>query len=111
MKTMSWIWMVAALPLALMALMLAGFWVLPSWANVVSAEACVLVLAGALLTGLSVLALVLGGWLRGAYTLKRGDILAATAFASLDVLIPTTLALFLWWLLHNWKNSGGGLIF
>lgn len=97
-------WMVAAVPLVLMALMLFGFWAMPSWADTASPLTCVLVLAGALLTGLSVLFVVFTGWMRGAYTLKRGDILAATVFASLDVLVPVTLAALLWLLLRSLKN-------
>ena len=97
-------WMVAAVPLVLMALMLFGFWAMPSWADTASPLTCVLVLAGALLTGLCVLLVVFTGWMRGAYTLKRGDILAATVFASLDVLVPLTLAALLWLLLRSLKN-------
>jgi hypothetical protein len=97
-------WMVAAVPFVLMVLMLFGFWAMPSWADTASPLTCVLVLVGALLTGLSVLLVVFTGWMRGAYTLKRGDILAATVFASLDVLLPLTLAALLWLLLRSLKN-------
>ena len=105
------IWMVAAVPFLLMALMLFGFWALPSWADTASPVTCVLILAGAFLTGLSVLVVVFTGWMRGAYTLRRGDILAATVFASLDVLVPLTLAALLWLVLHSLKNSRGILTF
>jgi hypothetical protein len=105
---MNRMWMVAAVPLALMAAMFVGFWTVPSWANTVSALTCVAILAGALLTGLCVLFLVLAGWWRGAYALGRVDILAATTFASLDVLIPATLVALLWLLLRNMKH---GIIF
>jgi hypothetical protein len=71
----------------------------------------VLVLAGALVTGLCVLVVVFAGWWRGAYQLKRGDIVVATMFASLDVLIPTTLAVLLWLLIQSLKNSRGFLFF
>ncbi|HYP02006.1 MAG TPA: hypothetical protein VER76_17580 [Pyrinomonadaceae bacterium] len=104
MKKMNRMWIVAAVPCALMALMLYCFWAIPSWTNTVSPLTCVLVLAGALVTGLSVLIVVFVGWLRGAYSLKRGDILAATMFASLDVLVPVTLAALLWLLIRSLKN-------
>lgn len=108
---MKWMWLVAAVPFVSMLAMCAGLWAVPSWANTVSALTCVLVLAGALLTGLCVLVAVFAGWWRGAYALKRGDILAATVFASLDVLIPSTLAVLLWLLLRSLKNSGGFIPF
>jgi len=108
---MNRMWMVAAMPLLLMAAMLFDYRVLPSWANVISVEACVLVLASALLIGLWVLLVVFIGWRHGAYQLKRGDILAATTFASLDVLIPTTLAVLVWLLIQSLKNSRGLLFF
>ncbi|HZG54626.1 MAG TPA: hypothetical protein VEZ40_21165 [Pyrinomonadaceae bacterium] len=53
---------------------------------------------------------VLAGWRRGAYSFRRGDILAATAFASLDVPVPTMLAALVWLLLRSMKN-GGALLF
>ena len=102
---MNRIWMVAAVPLALMASMFFGFWSLPSFANTVSFLTCVAILAGALVTGLCVLFVVLAGWWRGAYQLKRGDILVATALASLDVLIPTTLAALLWLLVRSLRDN------
>ncbi len=104
---MKWMWLVAAVPFMLMLAMFFGLWARPSWANTISPLMCVLVLAGALLTGLCVLLAVFAGWWRGAYALKRGDILAATLLASLDVLIPSTLAVLLWLLLRSLKNSGG----
>lgn len=104
---MKWMWLVAAVPFVLMLAMFFGLWAVSSWANKVSAITCVLVLAGALLTGLCVLVAVFAGWWRGAYALKRGDILAATVLASLDVLIPSTLAVLLLLLLHSLKKSGG----
>lgn len=104
-------WMVAALPLLLMVAMFFSLWVLPWWANVLSLEACLLILASALLTGLCVLLVVFIGWMRGAYQLKRGDILVATMLASLDVLIPTTLAGLIWFALYSWQKSGGRLMF
>jgi hypothetical protein len=55
-----------------------------------------------------VLLVVVEGWRRGAYALTRGDILAATVLASLDVLIPASLALLLWLVLRNLKH---GLLF
>jgi len=91
----------------LMLAMFFGLWALPSWANTVSPILCLLVLAGALLTGLGVLLVVFAGWWRGSFALKRGDIVAATLFASLDVLIPSTLAVLFWLLLRSLKNSGG----
>jgi hypothetical protein len=106
-KEMNRMWMVAAVPLLLMAAMLYGFWTIPSWGNTVSPLTCVLILAGAVVTGLCVLTVVFAGWRRGAYQLRRVDILAATLFASLDVLIPTTLALLVWLLLQSLKNSRG----
>lgn len=108
---MNRLWMVAAVPFVLMSLMLFGFWVRPSWGDTASPLTCVLILAGAVVTGLCVLLVVFVGWWRGAYQLKRADILAATMFASLDVLIPTTLALLLFLLLRSLKNSGGILMF
>lgn len=108
---MNKIWIAAAAPFLLMTTMLLGFWVRPSWAEKASLLTCVLVLACAVLTGLSVLFVVFAGWWRGAFQLKRPDILAATIFASLDVLIPTTLALLLFLLLHSLKNSHGLLMF
>jgi hypothetical protein len=104
---MKWMWLVAALPFMLMLMMFYAIWAVPSWSNTVSLLPCVMVLAGALLTGLYVLGVVFAGWWRGAYTLKRADILAATLFASLDVLIPSTLVVLLLLLLRSIKKSGG----
>ena len=104
---MNRMWLIAAAPFMLMLAMFFGLWISPSWANTVSPITCLLVLAGALLTGLCVLLAVFAGWWRGAYVLKRGDILAATLFASLDVLIPSTLAVLFWLLLRGLKNNGG----
>jgi hypothetical protein len=70
-----------------------------------------LVLAGAVLTGLYVLYAVFAGWWRGSHPLRRGDILAATALAALDVLIPTTLGLLLFLLLRSMENSRGLFMF
>ncbi|HEV7905598.1 MAG TPA: hypothetical protein VGO96_17285 [Pyrinomonadaceae bacterium] len=104
---MNRMWLVAVAPLLLMAAMVFGFYVLPSWANTVSPLTCIAILAGALVTGLCVLLVVFVGWWRGAYQLTRGDILVATTFASLDVLVPTTLAVLVWLLLQSLKNSRG----
>jgi mannose/fructose/N-acetylgalactosamine-specific phosphotransferase system component IID len=101
---MNRIWIVAAVPFFLMAAMLCGFWVRPSWGDTAEPLTCVLILAGALLTGLCVLGVIFAGWLRGAYQFKRGDILVATLFASLDVLVPTTLAVLLGLLLYSLKQ-------
>jgi hypothetical protein len=108
---MNRMWMVAAAPLLLMAAMLYGFWTVPFWGNTVSPLTCVLILAGAVATGLCVLTIVFTGWRRGAYPFKRVDILAATLFASLDVLVPTTLAVLVWLLLQSLKNSRGFFTF
>jgi hypothetical protein len=108
---MNRMWIVAAVPLALMALMFFGFWAEPWWDITTELLPCVALLAGALLTGLCVLFVVLVGWWRGAYPLRRGDILAATVFAALDVLIPTTLVGLVCLLLRSLKNSGGLLMF
>jgi hypothetical protein len=108
---MNRMWMVAAAPLLLMAVMLYGFWAVPFWGNTVSPLTCVLILAGAVVTGLCVLAFVFAGWWRGAFSFKRGDIIVATMFASLDVLLPTTLALLVWLLIRSLKNSRGLLFF
>ncbi|HEV2799989.1 MAG TPA: hypothetical protein VGW12_05820 [Pyrinomonadaceae bacterium] len=108
---MNRIWMVAAVPLALMLLMFCGFWMKPRFADTASPVTCVSILSGAVVTGLCVLFIVLRGWWRGAYTLSRGDILAATAFAALDVLIPTGLVILIWLLIRSLKNSGGILMF
>ena len=101
-------WMVAAVPLALMLLMFYGCWMRPWWDITAEFLPSVAILAGALITGLGVLFVVIEGWRRGAYTLTRGDILAATVLASLDVLIPASLALLLWLVLRNLKH---GLLF
>lgn len=105
---MNRIWILAAVPLVLMTWMFFGFWFLPSFTKTVSFLTCVAILVGAFLTGLYVLFVILTGWWRGAYQLKHGDILAATTFASLDVLIPTTLAVLLWLLIRILK--GGNLL-
>ena len=98
---MNRMWMVSGAPLALLALMFFGSWTEAWWDVTAEFWPSVAILAGALLTGLCVLFVVLAGWWRGAYTLRRGDILAATAFAALDVLIPTTLVALLWLALRN----------
>jgi hypothetical protein len=103
--------MVAAVPFLLMTAMLISFWVRPSWDDTASPLTCVLVLAGAVLTGLCVLFVVFAGWRRGSFQLKRADILAATLFASLDVLIPVALAVLIWLLIQSLKNSRGILMF
>lgn len=108
---MNRMWMVAAVPFLSMAAMFFGFWALPSLANTISCLTFVSILAGAFLTGLCVLVVVFVGWWRGAYQLKRGDILAATLFASLDMLIPTTLAVLVWLLIQSFKNGRGILLF
>jgi hypothetical protein len=105
------VWMVAAAPLLLMAAMFFSFWVLPSWAEIISPEACLLVLAGAVLTGLSVLLFIFVCWLHGANQFKRGEVLAATMLASLDVLIPAALAVLVWLILREWGKNGGILMF
>jgi hypothetical protein len=101
---MNRMWMVAAVPFLLMSLMFLGFWVRPSWGDTASPLTCVLILSGAVVTGLCVLTLIFTGWWRGAFQLKRTDILAATLFASLDVLVPITLAVLLWLLIQSLKN-------
>src|SRR5215203_2997269 len=98
---MNRIWIVAVVPLLLLAAMLYGFWKVPSWGNTVSPLTCRLILAGAVVTGLSVLTVVFAGWRRGAYQLTRADILAATLFASLDVLVPVTLVVLIWLLIQS----------
>ncbi len=108
---MNRVWMVAAVPFVLMTAMLYGFWARPRWADTASPAMRMAILAGALVTGLCVLVLILAGWRRGDYELRRADILAATAFAALDVLIPSALVLFLWLLIRSLKNSGGLLMF
>ena len=108
MKMVNRMWLVAFVPFVLMLAMFFALWASPSWANTASPVTCVLVPAWAFVTGLCVLLAVFAGWLLcGAYPLKRGDILAATLFASLDVLIPATLALLLWLLLRGLRNSPG----
>lgn len=101
---MNRMWMVALVPLVLMAAMFYGFWARPSFADTAEPATCIAILAGAVLTGLCVLTVVFAGWRRGAYQLGRADILAATVFASLDVLIPTALAVLLWLLIQSLKN-------
>ncbi|HEY0083153.1 MAG TPA: hypothetical protein VGB61_10210 [Pyrinomonadaceae bacterium] len=105
---MNRMWMVAAVPLALMLLMFYGCWTRPWWDITAELLPSVAILAGALVTGLCVLFVVIEGWRRGAYALTRGDIMAATILASLDVLIPASLALLLWLVLRNLKH---GLLF
>ena len=101
---MNRMWIVSGAPLALMALMFFGWWTDAWWEITTELWPSVAILAGALVTGLCVLFVVLAGWRRGAYTLRRGDILAATAFAALDVLIPTTLVVLLWLALRNLEH-------
>ncbi|MDQ1559906.1 MAG: hypothetical protein QOD32_2966 [Pyrinomonadaceae bacterium] len=101
---MNRIWMVAAVPLALMALMVYGHWTRAWWDVTTELAPCVAIPGIALVTGLGVLSAVLAGWSRGAYSLKRGDILAATTLASLDIFIPTSLAVLLWLLIRSLKN-------
>jgi hypothetical protein len=108
---MNRIWMVAAVPLVLMALMFYGHWARPWWDVTTEFAPCVAILGGAGVTGLGVLSAVLMGWSRGAYSLKRADILAATTLASLDVLVPATLALLVWLLIRSFKNGGGIMLF
>lgn len=108
---MNRVWVVAAVPFVLMTAMLYGFWASPRWADTASPAACVAILAGALVTGLCVLVFVLARWRRGDRELKRADILAATVLASLDVLIPSTLALLVWLLIRSLRNNGGILMF
>ena len=110
-KEMKRMWIVSGVPLALMGSMFFGYWTGSWWDMTTELLPCVMILGGALITGLCVLAVVLLGWWRGDYALKRGDILAATAFAALDVLIPTTLVALIWLLLRSMKNSGGLLMF
>ncbi|HEX9918848.1 MAG TPA: hypothetical protein VGA87_06760 [Pyrinomonadaceae bacterium] len=101
---MNRMWKVAAVPPALMALML-----LSAGAGLLSPHSSMwfwmwlAILAGALVTGLCVLFVLLAGWWHGSHSFRRGDILAATALALLDLLIPTTLAVLLWLLLRNLK--------
>ena len=109
-KAMNRIWMVAALPFLLLALMFFGMRV-PPLADTISLKMWVLALAGALLTGLCVWLVVFVGWMRGSYAFKRGDILVAAMFASLDVLIPMTLVVLIGLALRDMKNNGGLLLF
>ncbi|HEX8128472.1 MAG TPA: hypothetical protein VF527_05170 [Pyrinomonadaceae bacterium] len=102
---MNRMWVVlAAVPLALIAWMLYGFWTRPSAADTASPLTCVLILAGAVATGIYVLSVVLAGWWRGRYSLRRADVLAATTLASLDVIIPTALVVIIWLLVRSLKN-------
>ncbi|HEX8457598.1 MAG TPA: hypothetical protein VF656_09890 [Pyrinomonadaceae bacterium] len=104
---MNRMWIVAAVPLAVMALMCYGHWTRAWWDVTTELTPPVLILGGSLVTGLGVLSAILWGWSRGAYTLSRADILAATAIAALDVLIPAGLVLLIWLALRSLKNSGG----
>jgi hypothetical protein len=108
---MNRMWMVAAAPLALMALMFLSVVAGIRWNSDVWSWTWQVILAGALVTGLCVLFVLLAGWWHGSHSLRRGHILAATALASLDVLIPTTLAVLLWLLIRGVKNKGGTLLF
>lgn len=104
MKAMNRLWMVAIAPILSMAMMCFIYMVVPSWWGDTHTLIVLAILAGALVTGLCVLLVVFVGWWRGAYQLKRGDILVATMFASLDVLIPTTIAVFIWLVIQSLKN-------
>lgn len=92
----SWLWMAAAAPLALMLLVGGGLYLFPSWANTISFLSCVALLAGSLLTGLVVLLALFVGWRRGEYKLRRAGALAAALLASLDVLVPACLVALVW---------------
>jgi hypothetical protein len=101
---MNRMWIVAGVPLALMALMFLGWWTDAWWEITNELWPSVAILAGALVTGLCVLFVVFAGWWRGAYRLGRGDILAATALAALDVLIPTMLVALVWLALRHLEH-------
>jgi hypothetical protein len=101
------IWIVAAMPLLLLAVMCCVGVMMraPGDAHV---YLCLAILAGGFLLGLYVLMVVFTGWWHGDHQLTRGDILAALVLASIDVLIPTTLAVLLWLLARSLK--GGNLL-
>ncbi len=48
-----------------------------------------------------VLVYVLAGWWRGRYGFWRADVLAATLFAALDVVVPLALVALLWWIVRS----------
>jgi hypothetical protein len=106
---MNRIWMVAAAPLASSVLMFLSLVVGIRWNGSLWSWIWVAILAGALVTGLCVLSVLLAGWWHGSHSFHRGDILAATALALLDVLIPTTLLVLLWMLARSLK--GNSLLF
>jgi hypothetical protein len=102
--------MLAALPLVLMLSFIFRLWLLPVRVNSTLPATAFLVLGISLATGLCVLFYVFVGWMRGLFAFKRGDILLATTLASLDVLIPTTLAVLLWLIIRSLRKHPG-LIF
>jgi hypothetical protein len=97
------IWMVAAAPLLLMAVMCAAS-IVPSRGDTYSI-AWLALLSSSLATGLCMLVVVFMGWWRGVYRLNHAGIIATLVFASLDVLIPTTLLVLLLLLLHKLKDA------
>ena len=97
--------MVAAAPLASMVLMFLSVVVRIRWNSHVWSWTWLAILAGGLVIGLCVLFVLLAGWWHGSHSFRRGDILAATALASLDVLIPTSLLVLLWMLARSLKNQ------
>lgn len=97
--------MAAALPLALLFILGAGMYLLPSWANKSSFALCVVLLAGSLLTGICVAVYVLRGWRRGRFPFRRADILAATLLAALDILLPCGVVLLVWWIIESLRHS------
>lgn len=104
---MNRIWIVAAVPLVLMALMCLATSLNPSPGEM-NTIVWMALLASALATGLCMLVTVFMGWRRGYYQLTHPGILATLVFASLDVLIPTALVVLLLLLLHSLK--GGNLL-
>ena len=104
---MNRMWMVAAAPLASSVLMFLSLVAGIRWNSSLWSWMWLAILAGALVTGLCVLFVLLVGWWHGSHSFRRGDILVATALALIDVLIPTTLLVLLWMLARSLK--GGSL--
>jgi hypothetical protein len=97
--------MVAATPLALLVVVGAGLYLLPSWANTISFVACVALLAGSVLTGVSVAVYTLRGWRRGRFPLRRADIIMAMLLAVLDILVPCGVVLLFWLIIESFRHS------
>lgn len=103
-ELIGWAWIVAAVPLALMVVVGARFYFVPRWADTASPVECVVLLASSVLTGLWILFRVLAGWRRGSYKFLRIEVVAATLFAALDVLVPICLVTLLWLLIRSLRN-------